>query len=184
MERCIDDEIPFEIPQNWVWCRLSSLGEIVGGGTPKTEEAEYWNGGTIAWLTPADMKYVSGKYVSHGERFITNAGLQGSSAQLMPKGTVVYSSRAPIGYVAISLNEICTNQGFKSLIPAIVGINQYIYYCLIERTPEIQSRASGTTFREISGSEFGRTLIPLPPMNEQKRIVTEIERILPLCDKL
>ena len=184
VERCIDDEIPFEIPQNWVWCRLSSLGEIVGGGTPKTEEAEYWNGGTIAWLTPADMKYVSGKYVSHGERFITNAGLQGSSAQLMPKGTVVYSSRAPIGYVAISLNEICTNQGFKSLIPAIVGINQYIYYCLIERTPEIQSRASGTTFKEISGSEFGRTLIPLPPMNEQKRIVTEIERILPLCDKL
>ena len=184
VERCIDDEIPFEIPQNWVWCRLSSLGEIVGGGTPKTEEAEYWNGGTIAWLTPADMKYVSGKYVSHGERFITNAGLQGSSAQLMPKGTVVYSSRAPIGYVAISLNEICTNQGFKSLIPAIVGINQYIYYCLIERTPEIQSRASGTTFKEISGSEFGRTLIPLPPMNEQKQIVTEIERILPLCDKL
>ena len=176
---CIVDQIPFEIPESWEWVRLTTLGEIVGGGTPKTNIPEYWDKGNIPWLTPADMKFVTGKYVDKGERCITEEGLKGSSAHMMPAGTIVYSSRAPIGYIAIASTELCTNQGFKSLVPVLTCIDDYVYYCLIAFTPEIQSRASGTTFKEISGTEFGKTLIPLPPLAEQQRIVKRIEDVLP-----
>ena len=178
-----DDEIPFDIPESWEWVRLGEIGEIVGGGTPKTGNSEFWNGGNIPWLTPADMKFVPGKYVENGERFITEKGLKGSSARLMPKGTIIYSSRAPIGYIAIANNDLATNQGFKSLVPYELRINEYMYYCLISRTNEIISRASGTTFKEISGSEFGLTVVPIPPLEEQKRIVAKIEELMPYVDK-
>ena len=173
----IDDEIPFKIPSNWIWVRLQSLGEIIGGGTPKTKNSEYWEGGNIAWLTPADMKYIHGKYVSRGKRDITKLGLEKSSAKLMPRNSIVYSTRAPIGYIAITNNELSTNQGFKSINPYDKNIVNYIYYVLIGLTKEIQSRASGTTFKEISGKKFGETLIPLPPLNEQKNIVNKIEKL-------
>ncbi len=173
-----DDEIPFDIPKTWRWVRLSQLGVIIGGGTPKTNVNEYWEKGIIPWITPADMKNVEGKYISSGSRYITQIGLDKSSAKLMPKGTIVYSSRAPIGYLAIADNIISTNQGFKSLVPAVEDIKKYFYYCLISRTNEIQSRASGTTFKEISGAEFAKTVVPLPPLEEQKRIVARIEELL------
>ena len=176
---CIADEVPFEIPESWEWVRLTTLGEIIGGGTPKTNIPEYWVNGYIPWLTPADMKFVTGKYVDKGERCITEEGLKGSSAHMMPVGTIVYSSRAPIGYLAIASTELCTNQGFKSLVPVLTCIDDYVYYCLIAFTPEIQSRTSGTTFKEISGTEFGKTLIPLPPLPEQQRIVKRIKEVLP-----
>ena len=179
-----EDEIPFDIPENWKWVRLGEIGEIVGGGTPKTGNSEFWKAGDIPWLTPADMKFVPGKYVREGERFITEQGLKGSSARLMPKGSIIYSSRAPIGYIAIAENELATNQGFKSVVPHILSVNDYIYYCLIDRTNEIISRATGTTFKEISGSEFGMTVIPLPPLAEQKRIVEKIEELLPYTKQL
>lgn len=183
LQDIIEDEIPFEIPSKWKWVRLEEIGEIIGGGTPKTSNQEFWNG-NIPWLTPADMKNVKGKYVKSGDRNVSDAGLKGSSARLMPRGTIIYSSRAPIGYRPIADNELSTNQGFKSLVPFNFGISEYIYYCLISRTREIISRASGTTFKEISGNEFGKTLIPLPPLEEQKRIVAKIEMLLPYCQKL
>lgn len=174
---CIDDEIPFDMPNSWEWCRLNTLGEIVGGGTPKTKITEYWNNGDISWLTPADMKFVDGKYVSHGQRNITRLGLEKSSAKLMPKNSIIYSSRAPIGYIAIASNQLCTNQGFKSIVPINTEIVDYLYYCLIAVTEDIKSRSSGTTFKEISGTTFGETLIPIPPLKEQKRIVRKIEEL-------
>ncbi|MCW0121220.1 MULTISPECIES: restriction endonuclease subunit S [Bacillus] len=177
------EEIPFDIPDSWEWVRLIQLGEVVGGGTPKTDTKEYWDGGNIPWLTPADMKNVTGKYVERGERFITSEGLKGSSARLLPKGSVIYSSRAPIGYIAIANNDLSTNQGFKSLVPYDFEIKEYMYYCLISRTNEIQSRATGTTFKEISGSKFGQTLIPLPPLKEQKRIVEKLEELFPYIEQ-
>lgn len=177
-----EDEIPFEIPESWEWVRLEELGEIIGGGTPKTSTLEFWDG-DIAWLTPADMKNIKGKYASSGARNITQLGLDKSSARLMPAGTVLYSSRAPIGYIAIADNNISTNQGFKSLVPINTEISEYMYYCLISRTNNIVSRASGTTFKEISGSEFGLTVVPIPPLEEQYRIVAKIEEILPYIDQ-
>lgn len=177
-----EDEKPYSIPDTWLWVRLVDIGDIVGGGTPKTSEVSFWENGTISWITPADMRGL-GKYVSCGMRKITNAGLEKSSARLLPKGTVIYSSRAPIGYIAIALNELCTNQGFKSVIPFNVELSEYLYYCLISQTQNIISRASGTTFKEISGGEFGQTIIPIPPLAEQKRIVAKIEELLPYIEK-
>lgn len=172
-----EDEIPFEIPKSWKWVRLGEIGEIVGGGTPKTNNSEFWINGDIAWITPADMKNVNGKYVSFGERNITEKGLNSSSAKLMPKHSVIYSSRAPIGYVAIAGNSLSTNQGFKSIIPYEFEMDNFLYYCLIDRTEDIIMRATGTTFKEISGSEFGNTIIPLPPLEEQKEIVKLLDNI-------
>lgn len=176
-------DFPFEIPKSWVWVRLDFLGEIIGGGTPKTNEDDNWNKGSIPWITPADMKYISGKYISKGNRNITENGLRSSSTRLLSKNSIVYSSRAPIGYIAITETELCTNQGFKSIDLYNKEIVDYLYYSLIYFTPEIQSRASGTTFKEISGTAFGNTIIPLSPLNEQKRIVAKIEELLPYIEQ-
>ena len=100
----------------------------------------------------------------------------------MPKGTVLFSSRAPIGYIAIADNDISTNQGFKSIVPFDMRCNEYIYYCLQARLNDIKHRASGTTFKEISGAEFGKTMIPFPPLAEQQRIVARIEELQPDID--
>ena len=170
---CIDDEIPFEIPEGWAWARAFSIGQIVGGGTPKTTEPSYWadGDGGIPWLTPADMKHVDGIYVSHGERYITDEGLKSSSTQLLPANSVLMSSRAPIGYLAISLCEMTTNQGFKSIVPDVSEMAEFILWSLDALMDGIKERSSGTTFKEISGSEFGKTLVPIAPLGEQARIV-------------
>ena len=115
---------------SWRECKLGDIAEVIGGGTPKTSIAEYWNG-NIPWLTPRDLTGYTKVYISHGERLITNDGLKSSSAKIMPKGTVLLTSRAPIGYVAIAENEVCTNQGFKSLVPNIEFLNsEFLYYWL------------------------------------------------------
>ncbi|WP_299143122.1 restriction endonuclease subunit S [uncultured Dialister sp.] len=176
-----EEEKPFDIPDSWEWVRLRDIGIIIGGGTPKTGNLEYWDG-DIPWITPADMKNIKGKYASHGNRNITKLGLEKSSARLLPKGTVLFSSRAPIGYIAIAANPICTNQGFKSVVLLNKNIADYLYYCLQSFTKDIENRASGTTFKEISGAEFGKTIIPLPPLSEQHRIVDKLENLKPLVD--
>lgn len=179
------EDIPFDIPENWIWVRLSSIGEIIGGGTPKTSSEANWENATIPWITPADMrKYVKGKYISRGEKNISEIGLKTSSTQLMPANTIVYSSRAPIGYIAIAKNSLCTNQGFKSFVAYDTAICNYIYYCLIARTDDIIRRSSGTTFKEISGTEFGMTMVPLPPLTEQYRIVAKVDELMAKIDDL
>ena len=177
------EEVPFEIPKKWKWVQLSSAGKIVGGGTPKTGITAYW-GGKISWVTPADLGKINGRYISFGAKSITQTGLDNSSARLLPPGSVVYSSRAPIGHIAIAENELCTNQGCKSFVPNLGKIRtEWGYFCLIARTPDIISRASGTTFKEISGSGVGATWIPLPPLAEQRRIVARVNELLPLVDE-
>lgn len=171
--RCIDEEIPFNIPISWTFVRLKHISTIIGGGTPKTNVSEYWNG-DIPWLTPADFSGYEDMYISGGERYITSKGLNSSPAQLLPINTILYSSRAPIGYVAIAKNIVSTNQGFKSIVPFNTDMSIYLYYCLKTRTDNIVMRATGTTFKEISGSEMGETVIPLPPLKEQERICKKI----------
>lgn len=173
-----EEEIPFEIPGNWRWVRLGEIGKIVGGGTPKTDVLEYWANGNIPWITPADMKNIKGKYIYHGEKYITSLGLNKSSAQLMPKNSILFSSRAPIGYIAITKNEVSTNQGFKSIVPFNVSLTNYIYYTLLALVDSIKKIGTGTTFKEVSGSVVERIIIPLPPIKEQRRIVEQLDRFL------
>ena len=163
------------LPDSWILCRLNEIGQIVGGGTPNTTEPSYWDNGNISWITPADLSGYNEKYIMTGNRKITPKGLVESSTVLMPIGSVLFSSRAPIGYCVIAKNEVCTNQGFKSVVPFIFEMGEYIYHYLRAQVEEIRSRASGTTFKEISGTEFGNTSITLPPLAEQRRIVRAIE---------
>ena len=151
--RCIDSELPFDLPDSWTFARLKHISEIVGGGTPKTNIAEYWDG-NIPWLTPADFSGYEKMYISAGARTITELGLKSSSAQMLPKNSVLYSSRAPIGYIAIAATPVATNQGFKSVVPYDLAMSPYLFYCLKAITDDIIQRATGTTFKEISGSEM------------------------------
>ena len=166
-----------------MWCRLGEIGEIISGGTPSTSNDNYWNG-NISWITPADLSNYKEKYISRGKRNISIEGLENSSAKIICKGSVLFSSRAPIGYVVISEKEVTTNQGFKSISSYIENSEHYIYYFLLAEKENISLKASGTTFKELSGTEFGKIFIPLPPLAEQKRIVEKIEELLALVDDL
>ena len=178
------EEVPFEIPESWKWVQLKSIGQIIGGGTPKTSVADYWNG-DISWITPADLGKNTSKWILKGSKSITQKGLDESSAKLMPEGSIIYSSRAPIGHIAIAAHELCTNQGCKSFVPDAQFITtEWAYYMLIARTRDIQSRASGTTFKEISGKGVGETWVSLPPIAEQQRIVDKVEELLKQVDTL
>lgn len=172
----VPEEVPFEIPVSWKWVTLKSVGKIVGGGTPKTNINEYWDNGDINWFTPADLGTVNSIYATDSQRKINSLGLKSSSATLMPAGAVLYSSRAPIGHLAIATTECCTSQGCKSFVPNLSYISSlWAYYVLMIRTPDIISRASGSTFKEVNGKEVGKTIIPLPPLKEQERIVKKLE---------
>lgn len=179
-----EEEIPFAIPENWVWVRLGEIGQIVSGGTPKTTDSECWNDGDIPWITPADMRNLLSKYIEKGARNITRKGLQSSSAQLLPKGSILFSSRAPIGYVAIAKNEITTNQGFKSVVPFKTAMSEYLYFVLLALKPEIEKLGTGTTFKEVSGTVVSNVAIPLPPLTEQQQIVAKLNQLLSEIDNL
>ena len=181
--RCIDNELPFDLPESWAFVKLKHIGEVIGGGTPKTNISEYWDG-DIPWVTPADFSGYEEMYISKGKRTITVIGLNSSSAQMLPPNAVLFSSRAPIGYIAIAANSIATNQGFKSIVPYDFEISNYLYYCLKARTPDIIQRATGTTFKEISGSEMAETIIPLPPINEQKRIFQKVTHLFAILKSI
>lgn len=141
---------------------LSDVGSIVAGGTPSKSNQEYYTDNGIAWITPKDLSVDKSAFISHGENDITELGLQKSSATMMPAGTVLFSSRAPIGYIAIAANEICTNQGFKSVVPNDNVGTSYVYYLLKQLLPTIENMTSGSTFKEISGSamKIVPTVIP------------------------
>jgi type I restriction enzyme, S subunit len=175
---------PFGIPDSWSWTSLGRIGRVVGGATPDSRTTSFFAEDGIPWLTPADLYQNKEKFVGRGRRGLTQAGLDSCSAQLMPAGTVLFSSRAPIGYVAIAANELCTNQGFKSCVPFMSGLSEFVYYYLRASVERIEEQASGTTFKEISGRDFASVPVPLPPLAEQKRIVARVEELLALCDEL
>lgn len=134
----------------WKEGTVSDLGIVVGGGTPSKAKPEYYTEHGIAWITPKDLSINKSKFILKGANDITKIGLKSSSAKLMPKGTVLFSSRAPIGYVAIAAGEVSTNQGFKSIIPKEEIGTAYVYYFLKKNLAVIESIASGSTFKEIS----------------------------------
>ncbi len=151
--------------------KISDIAEVVGGGTPSTKKTEYY-GGDIAWLTPKDLSNFKKRYISKGERSLTTLGLQSSSARLMPANTVLFTSRAPIGYVAISKNNISTNQGFKSLICREDKVlPEYMYYLMKFNTPVLENQATGSTFKEVSGTLVKNFEVLIPNIHEQKKII-------------
>ena len=176
-------EQPYKVPDNWCWTRLGDVTEVIGGGTPSTKIKEYYDNGTIPWLSPADLSDYSDIYIERGAKNITELGLAKSSARLLPKDTVCLSSRAPIGYVAIAANSLCTNQGFKSFLPSSAFISKYLYWYLKSNVELLKSYASGTTFLELSASKASLVKFPLPPLAEQQRIVERIENLFAKLDE-
>lgn len=158
------------IPEDWEIKQINEIGEVVGGGTPKTKIEEYWLG-DISWITPKDLSGYSQRFIYNGKRTITQLGLKNSSAKLLPKGTVLFSSRAPIGYVAIAGKDMTTNQGFKSIIcNDNVVYNLFLYYLMKQKKTDIEMIAGGSTFKEVSGKMVKEFRILLPPLSEQKAI--------------
>lgn len=164
------------LPAGWYWTTLGEIAEVVGGGTPRTSDPANFEGGDVPWITPADLSGYTEKYISHGARFITRKGLESSAARLLPAGTVLFSSRAPIGYVVIASNPIATNQGFKSFVLKYGVLPEYVYWWLKGSKQSAESLASGTTFLELSGANAKKLPIPIAPIDEQRRIVGEIEK--------
>ena len=144
---------------------LSDLGTVVAGGTPSKTKPEYYSEHGIAWITPKDLSLNKSKFISHGENDISELGFSKSSATKMPAGTVLFSSRAPIGYIAIAANEVTTNQGFKSVVPNKNVGTAFMYYLLKFLLPTIEGMASGSTFKEISGAGMKSVPVVIPDNN-------------------
>lgn len=154
---------------DWKVVKFENIARIISGGTPKTNVKDYWNG-EIPWITPKDLSGYNSRYISKGARNISKFGLKNSSAKLSPKGSVLLSSRAPIGYVAISEANLSTNQGMKSLIPKSNTTTNFLYYLTVYNVPKLIHIASGSTFKEISTNEIRKFDVMLPNVNEQKAI--------------
>ena len=156
-----------EFSGEWREVKLGQISRVVGGGTPSTSVSEYWNG-AIPWFTPTEIK---SKYCEDSKRTITNIGLKNSSAKLLPKGTILLTTRATIGECCIAKQECTTNQGFQNIV-AIDGesYNVFLYYLLLTIKRELLKRANGSTFLEISGIEVKKLRISIPSLPEQQKI--------------
>lgn len=163
------------LPQEWEVVRLGEVGDIVGGGTPDTTNSAFWNG-EILWLTPTEIKQ---KYIFDSERKITQKGLLNSSAKLLPKNTILITTRATIGDIGIATQELSTNQGFQSFISGEKVNFEFMYYLLGAKKREFIALANGSTFLEISAKTIRQIQIPLPPLAEQEKIA----QILSVWDK-
>ena len=162
----------------WKTCTIADIGTVVGGATPSTKKNENYENGNIAWITPKDLAGFSGRFISHGERNITEIGLKSCSTQMMPKHSVLFSSRAPIGYVAIANNELCTNQGFKSVVPNENTDYMFLYYLLRYNKEKIENMGSGTTFKEVSGNTMRGIEVTVPEsIEDQKKIASILSTI-------
>lgn len=155
---------------DWKPYKLGDIAEVVGGGTPSTTKSDYW-GEKYPWLTPRDLSNYTQRFISRGERNITELGLKNSSAKLVPKGTVLLTSRAPIGYLAIASNEVCTNQGFKSfIVDEKKASNEFLFYLLKQNVEVLKQLGTGTTFAEISATTIRNLEFPFPDLKTQQRI--------------
>ncbi len=172
------EELRREIPEGWKKGTLNDLGDIIGGSTPPRENENYFSKNGTAWITPKDLSINIGKkFITKGELDVTEAGIKDSSLSVMPKGSVLLSSRAPIGYLAISRETVTTNQGFKSFVPKGDYSTPFIFYTIKNALPEIISNASGSTFKEISGGILKTIKICLPEMNSIKKYTDTVTSI-------
>lgn len=161
------------IPEEWEVVELGVVGSIVSGSTPSTNKAEFWNG-NIVWITPDDLSKLENKYICTSSRKISKKGLQRCSAKMIPKNSIVISSRAPIGYLAISKVDMATNQGCKSIVLKNLFDVEFIYYCLHLYITKMIMLGSGTTFSEISKTELNKLKIVIPKFKEEQQCITSI----------
>ena len=174
----------YELPDEWEWKKLGDISKLVGGGTPKRKVKEYWENGNIIWLSPTDLGKIGEiSTLSNSKDKITPLGLDKSSAKLLPVGTVLYSSRATIGKIAINSVEVSTNQGFTNFICNQDLNNKYLAFCLNRFTKNIISLSNSTTFKEVSKTAFKEFRIPLPSLPEQKRIVVKLDLLFEKIDR-
>ncbi len=167
---------------SWNSVALGDVCSIVNGGTPKSEVSEYWNG-DLNWITPKEMGKLNSREISSTERKITEKGMKNSSARLLPVNSVILSSRAPIGHLAINKELMATNQGCKGLVPAASLDFEYLYHFLSYSKETLNDMGTGATFKELSGGKLATLKIPFPPLATQKKIVAKLDAIFAEIDK-
>lgn len=174
-----------EIPTAWSVGSLNCLGEIIGGSTPSTKNERHFTTQGTPWITPKDMsRNTQNKFISRGETDVTEAGLKSASLTVLPAGTVLMSSRAPIGYTAIARNPVTTNQGFKSFVPSKGYSTEFIYYTLNHKMKVIEQNASGSTFKEVSGGTLKSIQTELPEPSVRAEFSKLLKPILSQQDAL
>lgn len=166
--------------KGWKYKRIGDVCSVIGGATPKTEIKEFW-GGSHYWITPADLN--GNKYQGATPRTITDVAVQKTNLQLLPVGTVLLSSRAPIGKVAITTEAMYCNQGFKNIVCSGILNNEFVYWYLYFSKDYLNSLGTGATFKEISKKTTENIMIPVPPLQEQERIVAELDLLTEIIDK-
>lgn len=170
------------VASSWGTAALRDCCDIVAGSTPSREVAQFWDG-PIPWATPKDLSDLDSPVLENTPEGITQEGFDSCSTQMLPKGAVLFSSRAPIGLVAIAGRPMCTNQGFKSFVPGPGVDSLYLYYCLKSMVPQIQARGNGATFKEVSKEVIGTFEIPIPFPDDPRRSLAEQKRIAAILDK-
>ncbi len=160
---------------SWPNRELKEVARVVGGATPKSGEAAFWDG-DVAWATPKDLADLDGKEITDTPRKITSLGLRSCSAERLPVGSVLFSSRAPIGHIAINTVPMATNQGFKSFIPGPELDASFLYWWLDANRERLQAMGNGATFKEVSKAVVERIVVPVPPLPQQKRIATILDQ--------
>lgn len=174
-------ELKREVPEGWISGYLSDLGKIIGGSTPSKDNPEYFTENGIPWITPKDLSNnVGNKFIFKGELDVSEKGKDSASLNVMPRGTILMSSRAPIGYLAISVSDVTTNQGFKSFVPDKPFTTEFVYYKINEMMPVIENNASGSTFKEVSGSTLKGIKIVIPC---SKVIEAFTQKVAPIFEK-
>jgi type I restriction enzyme S subunit len=160
----------------WPVVRLDSCSDIVSGATPSTSDPSYWNG-DICWATPKDLSEIDGAYISDTPRKITREGLASCSAEVLPPQSVLFSSRAPIGHVAVNTVPMATNQGFKSFVPHRDKLDaKFLYHWLRTNRSYLESLGNGATFKEVSKAVVSRIEVPLPALAEQRRVAEILDK--------
>jgi restriction endonuclease S subunit len=169
--------------KTWPQRNLGEVCRLVGGSTPSSGLPEYWNG-DIVWITPTDLGRLATPVIYESERHISQLGYESCGTELVPIGTVLISSRAPIGHVAIADVQLCTNQGCKSFIPGALIDSNYLYFALRSSVPRIRELGSGATVAEVSKATLGTFPIALPMLDEQLRIASELAKKIRLAENL
>ncbi len=165
-----------KLPEGWKLEAIKNCCTVVSGSTPRRNKSEYWENGCIPWVTPKDLSRLNSPILEDTPEKITKLGYDSCSTTLLPKGSILFSSRAPIGHVAIAGKEMCTNQGFKSLIPNDSVNSNYLYWCMRQYAKNIESLGSGSTFKEVSKGIVEKFKIPLPPIAQQRRIACILDK--------